>query len=119
VIILSARPIVGNTPHGAARQICRWPTDYYFGFNIGNPAHWKKYLQSATFGGMALPRRTKRGNPVGYRVYIWGGIPGYSNKSVSGLTLFPGRTPMGAKLPLSPFGRLDVAFAVFGEEGGI
>lgn len=85
--------------------IAQFPNEHDFGFNIGDPVQWRKFLMR----DKTLPIRTKKGVSVSYRVYIWGGIKGIREPGFgSGTTLFPGMDPVTKKrLQVSKYGRLD------------
>lgn len=89
--------------------------------NVADARQWRVWLKA-----QGWPHRTKpfegapQGLPLAYRVYNWGGIKGEKHKGEDkqyggGLTFYPGFDASGERLPVSVYGRLDLAFAEFGE----
>lgn len=75
----------------------RFAGDHDFGFDIAIPTNWQKFLESYTVEGQKLPRKTGEGNSVCYQVY---------DTKRKNLSLFPGYTPDGKKLPVYKYGYL-------------
>lgn len=106
MIIVMAYKIFEEKYPVERKVVHKFPNDYDFGFNTGDPYQWRQFLKKRFPG---LPQSTKKGVAVAYRVYIWGALKGVKAEGQgSGTTLFPGYDPKtGKRLTVAIYGRLD------------
>lgn len=116
VIVLQANATIDDRYLSHPPKIVtKWPNDQDFGFDIAQPGNWFTFLMNLKLDGKPLPRQTKGGSPIAYRVYVWGAImkdKGLTSHG-SGNTLFPGYSVEGKKLFMAKQGTLTKKNAEF------
>jgi hypothetical protein len=99
VILLRAYKVTEEGHAFGGAIIKKWDNDTTFNFDMSNYDAWKRFLSNAVVNGKPLPRSSKHGHKVAYRVYSFGGTPPTHD-------YFPGKDSAGNKRYLLTHGQL-------------
>lgn len=92
------------------RRIANFDNYHDFGFDIFKAENWKNFLKNYKLDdGRKLPRKTKEGDKVAYKVYVWGKPKEWvcMNTRGSYLNLFPAYDEYGDARKVTDYGYID------------